>query len=284
MRKKFLGLMLALCMTVSFVPCVHAAEIVASGECGGSDLNNTIKYPVYYTFYSDGRMVISGSGKMKSYMGDVVPWDNYKENIKSLTVEQGVTNVGTDTFYNCTNLTDVYLAEGIESIGIGTFSACTNLRNIKIPSTLTTIYWGAFSECSSLTQIEIPVSVISIWHAAFYECTSLKDVYYNGREEQWNKISIESGENEYFLNANIHFLTEPCFTISKSTITNTADTEQTAVVICADYTNGVLTDINTQSVTFSAGQSKQFSYGNGAEHKIFVWDSLGGMKSLCKDE
>lgn len=35
-------------------------------------------------------------------------------------------------------------------------------------------------------------------------CSSLKDVYYTGTEEEWNNISIESG-NDYLKNATIHY-------------------------------------------------------------------------------
>ena len=62
---------------------------------------------------------------------------------------------------------------------------------------------GAF-ECNKLNSITIPTSITHIGRWAFGECDSLADVYYNGTEEQWNKISIGEA-NEPLLNATIHF-------------------------------------------------------------------------------
>ena len=289
MKRKIIKFMSVLCMMMSFTLCVHAAGIVDSGECGGYvNLGDDTTCPVYYTLYSDGKMVINGSGIMRSYMGDIVPWDNYKKDIKSLVVEQGVTNVGTDTFADCVNLTDVHLVEGVETIGVGAFSGCTKLKDINLPKTLTTIYWSAFSGCGSLTKIEIPLSINNIHHAAFLECENLKDVYYNGSEKQWNEIVIESGENECLLNANIHYnssaeISVPapkCFTISGSRVTNTADTEQTATIITAQYSGNKLTDVTSKEITFAANEAKTFTVPTGG--KLFVWDILSGMCPLTK--
>ncbi|MBR2100148.1 MAG: leucine-rich repeat protein, partial [Eubacterium sp.] len=60
----------------------------------------------------------------------------------------------------------------------------------------------AFGDCTGLTSIEIPNSVTSIGKSAFYYCSGLKNVYYSGTQNDWNKISIQSG-NYYLTNANL---------------------------------------------------------------------------------
>ncbi|MCH5209723.1 MAG: RICIN domain-containing protein [Oscillospiraceae bacterium] len=64
-----------------------------------------------------------------------------------------------------------------------------------------------------------------------------------------------------------------------SNITNTADTSQAATVIVAEYNNGRLADMNSTVLTFEAGETRMFMHNNHS--KIFVWDSLKGMKPLC---
>ena len=39
----------------------------------------------------------------------------------------------------------------------------------------------------------------SIGYAAFDNCSSLQTVYYTGRKQKWNKISIDSFDDEYEL-------------------------------------------------------------------------------------
>ena len=298
MKKRILVLVLVLCMLMSLVPCVNAATVIASGDCGGRDLNNTIKYPVYYTLYSDGEMVIYGNGAMDSYMDDEtsVPWYNYKDSIKSLTVEQGVTNVGTDTFSDCINLTDVVLSEGVETIDVGAFYGCKSLSNIKFPSTLTKIFWSAFAECANLTKLEIPVSVKSIWHTAFYNCTNLTDVYYNGSDEQWKQIAIEPGQNDCLLNANIHFnssmpQTAPRIISAVPSKTNSTYTLNVQVNdVAADcqlvtvlYNGEKMVNVKTTDLKKGdTAKSVAVTADNATSCKVFIWNNLNAIHPLCE--
>ncbi|MBQ2679647.1 MAG: leucine-rich repeat protein, partial [Firmicutes bacterium] len=75
---------------------------------------------------------------------------------------------------------------------------------VEMPNSVTSIGEWAFYGCSGLANVEIPNSVTSIGEEAFRGCSSLKDVYYSGTEEEWNKISISSG-NDYLKNATIHY-------------------------------------------------------------------------------
>ena len=90
------------------------------------------------------------------------------------------------------------------SIGEFAFKKCTGLTSVTIPDSVTSIGEWAFENCTGLTSITIPDSVTSIGEYAFYNCTNLKDVYYSGTKEQWNKISIDSGNN-CLKNTTIHY-------------------------------------------------------------------------------
>ena len=77
-------------------------------------------------------------------------------------------------------------------------------KNIEIPDSVTSIGSFAFDGCTSLSSIEIPDSVTSIEGSAFYGCSNITDVYYQGSEEDWAKITINSG-NTNLTSATIHY-------------------------------------------------------------------------------
>ena len=137
-------------------------------------------------------------------------------NLTTIEIPESITSIGSYAFMNCTNLTTIEIPESITSIGHSTFYGCTNLTTIEIPESVTSIGGTAFEKCTSLTTIEIPESVTSIGYYTFYGCTNLTNieipksvtsievyafdycpnlttVNYMGTIEQWNSISVNSG-------------------------------------------------------------------------------------------
>ena len=76
-----------------------------------------------------------------------------KGNLKSVTVEEGIIEIGDYAFYACDALCAVALPDSIESIGKYALSACSALENITIGSNVTSIGFGAFRDCGSLTSV-----------------------------------------------------------------------------------------------------------------------------------
>lgn len=84
------------------------------------------------------------------------------------------------------------------------FGLVSDIYAVLIEDGMTSICDSAFYYCENLTSITIPSSVLCIEPWAFSDCGKLEDVYYDGTEEQWNKLEI--GEyNDSLLNATIHF-------------------------------------------------------------------------------
>ena len=77
------------------------------------------------------------------------------------------------------------------------------IKIVVIGDSITAIGDNAFYGCNELTRVTIGNSVTTIG-AAFSYCNSLTDVYYNGTEEEWNKIAIDD-RNEPLYNAMIHY-------------------------------------------------------------------------------
>ena len=117
-----------------------------------------------------GVLTISGTGEMTDS-----PFSQ-NSSIKSVIIENGVTSIGYQTFYDCRSLTSVTIGKSVTSIGVGAFEDCTSLTSITIPNSVTNIGNFAFSHCLSLTSATIGNSVTSIGVYAFTDCRSLTSI------------------------------------------------------------------------------------------------------------
>lgn len=134
--------------------------------------------------------------------------------LKDVNIPNSVTEIGESAFSRCYELDNITIPDSVKEIGSYAFYRCYSLESITIPDGVTSIGDGAFENCNSLTSVTIPNSVTSIDSWAFYRCHALSNIYYSGSQEQWEKISINSG-NDCLTNATIHYngviYTEPVY-------------------------------------------------------------------------
>lgn len=72
-------------------------------------------------------------------------------NLKSITIPDGVTTIGNDTFYGFTSLEEVILPESLEAINDGAFAGASSLKEITIPNNVTSIGGTAFTGVYGIT-------------------------------------------------------------------------------------------------------------------------------------
>ncbi len=142
-------------------------NIVASGTCGEN---------LTWTLSDEGTLTISGSGDMYHYISGTAPWAVYANEIISVQVEPGVTNVGEGAFASMSMMSQVALPETVTNIAYAAFHNCTSLQEVTIPDNVTTISCYAFEKCSDLQSVSLPAAVTDICYNAFAECTSLARV------------------------------------------------------------------------------------------------------------
>ena len=205
MKKRFVSLLVALSITLTFLPM----GAVAAAPIKFTDGN------LRYTVNADGKSVtVSGTSgsptqltiessisyKDKNYtVTKIAMWAFNKCNsLTEVTIPNTVIEIDYQAFYYCPNLKKVTIHEGVKTIGQTAFIGCTQLTSITIPSTITdmdqafsgntalshvTLTNGisnisnmAFKGCTGLTEIKVPISVEQICPGAFNGCTSLKSV------------------------------------------------------------------------------------------------------------
>ncbi len=143
--KKFLSVFLVVLMLFSSAPLsanvgdlfaieASAAEIVATGKAGPN---------ATWTLDDEGTFTISGTGKMYSYYYISADWHNYRVYIINAVIEEGITDIGMFTFYNCTNLESVTVATSVTSVGDRAFENCN--------SSITVYYLGSEAQWSAVS-------------------------------------------------------------------------------------------------------------------------------------
>ncbi len=171
--RKFLILTVLFCVVLSL--CVAMSVTVnaeASGTCGADGDNLT------WVLDDNGVLTITGTGEMKKWSNySATPWYyNYRTQVKSIVIEEGVTSITRDSFYQFTKLESVTLPDSLTSIGVNAFEECTSLKNIEIPSGIDTIPNYMLKNCTGITSINIPSNIKTIKGNAFYGCSGLTEL------------------------------------------------------------------------------------------------------------
>ena len=153
-------------------------DIVATGPLGKD---------IYYVLYSNGNLLVRGTGEMYNYDIDsnLSPFRGNND-ITAVVVSEGVTSVGDYLFGNCQNMENITLPTTLTSIGHAAFmqddgyvNTVYGLTEITIPSGVASIggsaFWG-----SAIGSLVIPESVTEIGKYACRDCAALNSVTING--------------------------------------------------------------------------------------------------------
>ncbi len=115
---------------------------ILSGTCGDS---------LTWGLTKDSVLTIEGSGVMY-WQGESAPWSNYTDEITSVSLPEGLTNIYNKAFAGC-NITSIQIPSSVTSIGSDAFNS-TKLASIDIPSGVIEMD-GAFSYCRLLSAINV---------------------------------------------------------------------------------------------------------------------------------
>ncbi len=174
-------------------------EVTAPAASSGETITGSCGDNLSYTLNTGtGELVISGTGAMEDGTAyySTMPFYAYKDYIKKVVVEEGVTSIGDYGFFSCEELVSITLPDTLTKIGYGAFYNCVSLTSIVIPdaveeigdyafeydealktvtfsSSLKSIGEMAFYGCAALTSAILPNSLITLGYGAFWYCSSL---------------------------------------------------------------------------------------------------------------
>ena len=94
----------------------------------------------------------------------------------SISIPDGVTEIGDGCFMGCFLVSHYDLPARLESIGENTFMGCFGITGIELPSTLRSIGVSAFEDCYGLVTVSVPGGVEYLSDYCFSSCSELKTV------------------------------------------------------------------------------------------------------------
>lgn len=182
--KKLLAVLYALCMmtmningagidfiVADAVSSAESSETAYSGSCGEN--------AVWEFNPENGTLTISGTGYVNDYMnyieGSNQPWNDYKDDITSLVIEDGITGIG-ETFYNCENLKSITCGNNC------IFNSCA-LYNLSLKKLIVgdncTFYSNTFGFRYELSECTINGTINFVDGSPFQNCLNTISLKYD---------------------------------------------------------------------------------------------------------
>ena len=132
------------------------------------------------------------------------------EKLYRVNMPESITVIDTGAFLNSQGLREVYYAGGFEKWNSISFASKESnplryegklyfdgilVENLTIPDGVKEINKNVFSNNNCITSVTIPESVEKVGENAFISSDKLEVTYYTGTEEQWNAVTIDSGND-----------------------------------------------------------------------------------------
>lgn len=223
---KYLALALALMTTV----CLDAQELLKDG----------VRYELY-SYLGDTTFNVIPLGESQKYEGDIIIPSTVSYNGN----DYSVSGISQYSFFDCENLKSITISEGVYYISDYAFSGCTQLISVIIPNSMrfvtsnafddtpwfdskqdglvyvgncaykykgdmqrdtsivikdgtVSISDGCFKDCANLISVKLPSSLLSIGAYAFYRCTKMASV---SVPESVSSIGVEAFDGTAWYNS-----------------------------------------------------------------------------------
>ena len=128
--------------------------IKESGDCGAN---------LHWAVTCDeDSLIIYGSGSMTNFTGyGTAPWYKYafKMTLKHIVFQGEIADIGDYAFNGLYYVESVTIPEGVTRVGKNSFASCNALKELSLPGSLRRIGSYAFSSCKNLTSFVVPSKV-----------------------------------------------------------------------------------------------------------------------------
>ena len=167
----------------------------------------------------NGTLTISGTGKMPDYKTEnSVPWASAKDEVTKIVVENGITHIGSLSFYGFTKATEAVIADSVESIGLCAFDYTEGTKTSI--SSITSDYAFSLNSDANTVKAGDEFTVSIILNADFKNLVTVQSILVYDDE----KIAIDQEKtlDETWINSiddtNLGYISDPLFGFVANTL------------------------------------------------------------------
>lgn len=88
---------------------------------------------LYWSLGKDGSLTVEGKGSIPDFYNMETPWEAFKQSIKSVIIDNGITGIGAKAFWGCRELKCAEIPDSVKIIHYGAFEDCCSLEKVIIP-------------------------------------------------------------------------------------------------------------------------------------------------------
>ncbi|MBR5459464.1 MAG: leucine-rich repeat protein, partial [Clostridia bacterium] len=142
--------------------------LIVSISAVATDINGTCDNGISWSV-SDGTLTVSGEGEVPNYTrSDTAPWTQYRNEITSIVVEDGITSLGSYCFFSLNNATSISIADSVKYLGLQ-FIRGTAIEEVS--TNAETVVINAFGRADSLKTVRLTESFKNPLGNIFYSET-----------------------------------------------------------------------------------------------------------------
>lgn len=189
-------------------------KYIPNGECGSPNAADI----TWQLDRESGVLTFDGNGGMEDFDDGDAPWYEYRDDIKTVFMDDAITHIGEFAFIDCVMLETMDLPDSLVSIGACAFQSCAALEAIDFSSSVLLTQIGdqafggsglaaidlsanvnlekisefTFWQCAALTDAALPTGIESIGASAFAGCSSLESVNFPSSLEEIGSFAFQN--------------------------------------------------------------------------------------------
>lgn len=197
---------------------------------------------------------------------------SHNTELDSFTIPNHVEIIHSYDFWNCTNLTSIFIHKGVCKIGEGSFSGCTKLTSVTLPDNIIGIGKNAFWNCWQLSSINLPKKLTEIQAGILRNCYNLTSIIIPDNITYIGQNAFKGCEklSSIIIPDKVTFIDEFAFWGCRNLVTITLSSNLKKIETCAWGNCNALFEIHSKNKIPPTIKDNTFSKTNYIECKLFV--------------